>query len=370
MDQQVEEQQSIQEPKAPLQYKRIILAAVIAAVIIAIPIALTLAESVTPPAAIKNTVSSGLPDASPTPFPVFRELTVPYLREREYESALGELTLLSDNGSYTSYITSYDSDGYRVNGLLTRPSGEEPEGGWPAVVFVHGYIPPTLYETTSQYADYVDFIARNGFVVFKIDLRGHGSSEGEAGGGYYGADYIADTLNARAALQSSGFVDPDGIGLWGHSMAGNVVMRSLAARPEIPAGVIWAGAVYTYEDMRKYGIDDNSYRPPQNNTQRQNKRRELFEKYGSPSAESVFWREVAPTNYLEDLQGAVAIHHAVDDPVVTIGYSRDLVGLLETAGVPHELYEYSSGGHNISGASFVTAMQRTVDFYKKHLSEE
>jgi|GEM_PF-5243986 len=29
--------------------------------------------------------------------------------------------------------------------------------------------------------------------------------------------------------------------------------------------------------------------------------------------------------------------------------------------------EYPSGGHNINGASFSVAMQRTVDFYKKHL---
>src|SRR5690606_8606887 len=105
-------------------------------------------------------------------------------------------------------------------------------------------------------------LARNGFVVFKIDLRGHAESEGEAGGGYYGSDYVVDTLNARAALASSDFVNPKKIGHWGHSMAGNVTSRALAAMPEIPAVTIWGGAVYTYSDMQKYGIDDNSYRPP------------------------------------------------------------------------------------------------------------
>ena len=144
-------------------------------------------------------------------------------------------------------------------------------------------------------------------------------------------------------------------------------MRSWAARPDIPAVVIWAGAVYTYEDREKYGIDDNSYRPPSNNTERQNRRRELFEKHGSPSAQSVFWRQVIPTNYTSDLKGALQIHHAVDDPVVNIGYSRDLMQILDSTSVPHELFEYQSGGHNISGASFVSAMQRTVDFYKERL---
>lgn len=157
--------------------------------------------------------------------------------------------------------------------------------------------------------------------------------------------------------------------MWGHSMAGNILMRSFAAKPEIPAIVIWAGAVYSYEDQRKYGINDNSYRPPTNVTRTQQRRRELFEKQGSPSATSDFWKQVAPTTYLGDLKGAIEIHHAVDDDVVNIGYSRDLNTLLDSTSVPHALYEYPSGGHNIQGASFATAMQRTVDFYTKYLVE-
>jgi uncharacterized protein len=308
----------------------------------------------------------GVPSQAPMPF---REMTVPHLREREYSSRLGTLEELSANDSYTSYLTNYDSDGFSINALLTRPAGEMPEGGWPAVVFIHGYIPPTLYQTVGpQYTDYVDYLARNGFVVLKIDLRGHGESEGEPGGGYYGADYVVDALNAYAALQQTEYVNPRAIGMWGHSMAGNILMRSLAAKTDIPAIVIWAGAVYTYEDQRKYGIDDNSYRPPMNDARRQQRRRELFEKHGSPSAASPFWKLVAPTNYLNDIRGAIQIHHAVDDTVVNIGYNRDLAALLDKTNIPHELYEYSSGGHNLTGASFNQAMQRTVEFYQKYLS--
>lgn len=299
----------------------------------------------------------------------FKEMTIPYLRERDYVSNLGERQKYSETGTYTSYLTSYDSDGYKVNGLLTIPKGEEPEGGWPAVVFVHGYIPPTLYKTTEKYESYVDYLARNGLVVFKIDLRGHDDSEGEAEGGYYSSSYVIDVLNARAALQSADFVDPNGVGLWGHSMAGNVTMRAFAARPEIPALVIWAGAVYSYEDQQKYGIDDNSYRPPTNNTQRQQRRQELRNEHGDFTPDSEFWKEVAPTNYLNDLKGAINIHHAVDDTVVNVGYSRDLMSLLDKTNVEHQLYEYQSGGHNISGGSFGTAMRRTTDFYLQKLSQ-
>ncbi len=299
----------------------------------------------------------------------FAEMTVPVLRDREFSSQLGELKKYSESATYTSYLTSYNSDGLRVNGLLTIPKGDEPTGGWPAVVFVHGYIPPTLYKTTGNYSDYVNYIARNGFVVFKIDLRGHDQSEGTPGGGYYSSDYVIDTLNARAALQKSDFVNVDAVGLWGHSMAGNVLMRAFAARPEIPAVVIWAGAVYTYADMQEYGIDDNSYRPPTtgNNSERLRKRQALRDQYGDFNSDSEFWKQVAPSNYLGDLKGALNIHHAVDDSVVSVEYSRNLMSLLSKTDVEHKLYEYSTGGHNISGGSFSTAMQRTVDFYKSKL---
>lgn len=307
---------------------------------------------------------------SPTPQP-FYEMTIPYLRGRTYKSSLAKLSYVDANNLYTSYITSYNSDGLKINGLLTKPLGEMPEGGWPAIVFVHGYIAPTLYETQgSSYSDYVDYLAKSGFVVFKIDLRGHGNSEGEAGGGYYGSDYVIDTLNAYAALQSTDFINPKRVGLWGHSMAGNILLRSFAARPEIPAVVIWAGAVYSYTDQQKYGINDNSYRPPESNTARLNRRRELFEKEGSPSASSDFWNQVAATNYLNDLKGAIQLHHAVNDDVVNVGYSRDLTSLLDRTSVVHELNEYIGGGHNISGGSFYQAMKSTIVFFKKYLGNK
>lgn len=298
----------------------------------------------------------------------FEDLTIPYLRARIYESALGERKLYSSAGNYDAYLTSYDSDGLRVNGLLTIPKGEQPAGGWPAVVFVHGYIAPSVYRTTEKYTDYVNYLARNGLVVFKIDLRGHGQSEGEPGGSYYASDYIVDTLNARAALASSGFVNPESIGLWGHSMAGNVTFRSFVAAQDIPALVVWGGAGYTYSDLQKYGIDDNSYRPPTTDTQRRRRREELRELYGDYGAENDFWKKVTPINYLDGVQGALQIHHAVDDTVVNVGYARDLMKVLDSTSIPHELFEYSSGGHNLTGSSFSSAMQRTVEFYKKNLA--
>lgn len=311
-------------------------------------------------------VVNQLMNATPTQYPL-QELTIPYLRSRSYISALSARTKISDSSSYTSYSTSYDSDGLTIYGLLTIPKSENQSKKWPAIVFVHGYIPPHQYKTQSNYGAYVDYLARNGFVVFKIDLRGHDQSEGEATGAYFSSDYVIDALNARAALQSSDFVDPRAVGLWGHSMAGNVLLRAFATQPDIPAVVIWAGAVYSYQDMLSYGIQDTSYVPAPSLTNRSQRRQKIREIYGDYSATSSFWQHMAPTNYLSDIKGAISIFHAIDDPVVSINYSRDLVKLLNTTSVVHELHEYTTGGHNITGDSFSDAMQKTVAFFQKHL---
>ncbi|MBI2617279.1 alpha/beta fold hydrolase [Candidatus Gottesmanbacteria bacterium] len=314
-------------------------------------------------------ISTFTPTSIPTPFP-FRDITIPYLRERSYQSSLGDLEKISESGNYTSYVTNYDSDGLKISGLLTKPLGEMPSQGWPAIIFVHGYIPPKTYQTTSQYSDYVDYLARNGFVIFKIDLRGHGNSEGEPSGAYYSSDYIVDVLNAYNALESSPFVNPKKIGLWGHSMAGNVVLRSMASKPTIPAVVIWAGAVYSYVDFREYGISDASYQPPQMSSERVRKRQQLLDTYGQPSEESFFWNQVAPTNYLSELKGAIQIHHAADDDVVDIAYSRNLISLLSKTSVPNEFHEYPQGGHNLTGSSFTLAMDNTIEFFRKYLDSK
>lgn len=304
-------------------------------------------------------------DSTPSPTLIpFVELTIPYLRTKTYQSTLDQLTLHEDKPLYKSFLTNYQSDNFKIKGLLTLPKGDAPPGGWPAVIFIHGYIPPDQYKTTQKYVDYVDYLARNNLAVFKIDLRGHGESEGEASGAYYSSDYIIDVLNAKKALQTTEQINSSAIGLWGHSMGGNIVLRSMAVDPSLKVGVIWAGAVYSYEDFTQFRISDGSYRPPAQVSTRQRQRDLLFAAHGTFDPLSSFWQQVPATNYFSDLAGSrLQLHHSVDDDVVSVEYSRNLSKLAKSSSFTVELYEYSSGGHNLNGSSFSTAMSRTVDFY-------
>jgi len=322
-----------------------------------------------------------LPTPTPTPAPAAgpataeaafalgNELTIAALRQREIEGSPITIEQTLDSGvNYARYIASYRSEGNKIYGLLTVPFGDPPAGGFKAIVFNHGYIPPTLYRTTERYVAYVDGLARSGFVVFKIDLRGFGESEGEPSGAYFSPDYTVDAIAALKSLQTLDYVDPQGIGMWGHSMAGNFVLRAMLIEPAIKAGVIWSGAVYSYDDMTLYSIDDPSY-DPTTAAQSSGRRigRQLRETYGAPNTTVPFWQAVSLTEHIDLLESPVQLNHAVDDDVVNVGYSVDLAAALEAANKVYEFYQYDGGGHNINSPYFEEAMQHTIAFFQEHL---
>ncbi len=315
--------------------------------------------------------STPTPETSPE-FNIGNDLTINALLERDIEgSHIVFEEKLVDGANYARHIVSYTSDGNKIYGLLTIPFGDVPEEGFKAIVFNHGYIPPNSYRTTERYLAYVDTLARHGFVVFKIDMRGHANSEGIPEGSYFSPGYTIDAISALKSLQLLSFVDPDGIGMWGHSMAGNLVLRAMLIEPDIKAGVIWAGAVYSYDDFAKYQIDDPSFDrssvDPATESPSRRRGRELRETYGDLTTETPYWQAVSLTEHIDLLNSPLQLHHAANDGVVNIGYSVDLAAVLDENEKFYEFYRYEGGGHNIDAPSFELAMQRTVAFFQEHL---
>src|SRR5215213_8335865 len=126
-------------------------------------------------------------------------LQIDSMRAREYPGSDIVIEAILDPGvNYSRYYVSYLSEGLKIYALMTVPTGEKPDTGWPVIIFNHGYIPPDVYRTTERYVAYMDQIARDGYIVFKSDYRGHDRSEGTGGGGYTRPNYVIDVLNAVA----------------------------------------------------------------------------------------------------------------------------------------------------------------------------
>ncbi|QQG43177.1 MAG: alpha/beta fold hydrolase [Candidatus Daviesbacteria bacterium] len=296
-------------------------------------------------------------------------LAIEEMRQKSYPgSDLKIEQTLDDGGNYHQYIASYQSEGLKIYGLLTVPLGEKPNDGWPAILFNHGYIPPAQYQTTEKYVDYVNAFASNSYIVFKSDYRGHGQSQGEPSGAYYSPAYTVDVLNALSSLKKFPDANPNKIGMWGHSLGGNITLRSLViSSADIKAAVIWNGVVGTYDDLMNNWRRRVTYSPPPNQLAlRSLHRNNLIKKYGSLADNPNFWHSIDPNYYIQDIAAPVQLHAGLSDEEVPWQFSEGLYNRLKEAKKEVKFYTYLEADHNLS-QPFSVAIQRSIDFFDQYL---
>lgn len=327
-------------------------------------------QTIAPPTETATQTSTPEPTATftlvPTATPVPHPMSILALRNQEYPGS--EITVVRElerGANYRRYYVYYLSEGLKIYALLTIPNGEKPEGGFPAIVFNHGYIPPDVYKTTERYIAYVDQLARAGYVVFRIDYRGHDQSEGEATGAYGSPGYQIDVMNALESLKQHPDVNPEKIGMWGHSMGGYLTLRAMVISSDIKAGVIWAGVVASYPDLLYNWRRTGAFTPSPSSTGR-GWRSSWIEQYGTPEENPAFWDSVSATSYLTDLSGPVELHHGTADEDVPVEFSIRLAELGRQNGQIVNLYTYDGDNHNIS-KYFTQAMNQTIAFFDIYL---
>lgn len=272
-----------------------------------------------------------------------------------------------EESRYEKSVVTYESDGYKIRALLGIPKGQMPGGRWPVIIFNHGYIPPAEHRTNEKYVAYFDRLVLAGYAVIKSDYRGHGESEGEAEGGYGSDAYSRDIRNLVATMRSDSRINPERVGMWGHSMGGHITLRNMVVDPNIKAGVIWAGVVASYPDLLNNWRRTNNGSPlPSPSYPGRRWRNILQEQYGTPEQNPEFWNSISATNYLDQISGPVQLHHGAADTSVPALFSRILEQKMKEVDKIVELYEYPGDDHNIS-QNFGTAMNRTIEFFKKYL---
>jgi fermentation-respiration switch protein FrsA (DUF1100 family) len=302
-----------------------------------------------------------------TPTPTLFPMDIRAMRQTPYPGSeiLIEETL-EPGANYSRYIASYQSDGLKIYGLLTIPYGETPESGWPAIVFNHGYIPPEIYRTTERYIAYVDSLASNGYIIFRIDYRGHDRSEGEARGAYGDPGYTADVLNAVAALKNFPDANPEAIGMWGHSMGGYLTLRAMVISSDVKVGVIWAGVVGSYPDMLTRWRRSGGPTPTPGFSSTRRWRSDWVARFGLPEENPDFWNGVSANSFIPEISGPVQLHHGSADTSVPLEFSEILYQQMLDAGKTAEFYVYEGDDHNISNL-FSLAMGRSIEFFDRYL---
>ena len=113
----------------------------------------------------------------------------------------------------------FPSGGVRCAADLCLPDGVDDRAPAPAVVMGHSVV--MVKEALGPHAEY---LVRAGFVVLAVDWRTVGSSEGEPNCQWLPQWQVDDLRAGVTYLRGRPEVDPERIGLWGHSTAAGVAI--------------------------------------------------------------------------------------------------------------------------------------------------
>ena len=145
---------------------------------------------------------------------------------------------------YSSREVTYENEAAEVTlaGTLTIPEGEGP---FPTALLITGSGTQDRDETIFDHKPFwvlADHLSRRGIAVLRVDDRGiGGSTTGPDPGAATSADFAGDVLAGVAFLRAQDEVDPERIGLIGHSEGGIIAPMVAAQSSDVAFIVLLAG---------------------------------------------------------------------------------------------------------------------------------
>ena len=283
-----------------------------------------------PPAVAPPIIKEAVPQISP--------YSQEALAKREYGQ--GELTVeypWHNEAEFTRYYITYDSDDLTIHGFVNIPKGKGP---FPVVIALHGYIPPSEYQTLDYSTRYADAIAQNGYIVLHPNMRNFPPSDSPGRTRDFQAGYVVDVMNLLAYVKKEAgqkgsifeAADLSRMGIWGHSLGGGVALRVTNLVPEIKATVLYGAVSQRYtNDAAGFSVYD-----------------------------------------LSATDAAFSVHHGTADPTVSVTWSEQLCKQLEEAGRDYECFFYEDAPHTFirQGNDDPLFIRRTVDFFNKWVKEK
>jgi dipeptidyl aminopeptidase/acylaminoacyl peptidase len=261
-----------------------------------------------------------------------------------------------DDRGYTQYAMRYDSDGLTITGLINIPPGFGP---FPVAICLHGYAAQWVYYPGYDSARFCDWLAEYNYITIMPDYRNYGNSD--QGPNPFRVGYAVDILNLIAQVGSLPSAAPEQIGLFGHSLGGEVAMWPMVISEEVDAIVLYASM--SGDVARNWQHRWAAY-PIQRDAMNA-----TAAIYGRPEDNPQGYARVSPANYLERVRMPVHIHHGKLDDTVPFWWSEELAGQLAEAGKEVVFYEYEGEGHGFTGANFPRLMERTLALFEAHVRQ-
>jgi dipeptidyl aminopeptidase/acylaminoacyl peptidase len=305
-------------------------------------------------------------------------ISIDALRDANREVTLSEVGEFEGGVGYSAMLYQYVSAGLKVHAMVARPDVDAPEGGFPVVIFNHGHHPePPKYGITAEgknhrpgdyYRSIPELFVARGYLVVVPDYRGHNNSEGFefTDGMLESAYYTEDVLNLIAGLHDIEGVNHEQLFMMGHSVGGEVTLRTLLATDKVKAASMWSSVggdiwdqSYYYSRYSEPAAPDSSETDKQVVTRLRGRIAELDGDFDYDSVE--------PHLHMEHLQTPVIIQHSVGDRSAAYKWSEKLAKELYVRGKRYEFWSVPGDKHLFSWEDMEKATDRDVAFFRSVL---
>jgi len=266
---------------------------------------------------------------------------------------------LNANHPYAKYLpdhlpTEYGSmkaaDGQTLYYSIIKPADFDPAKRYPVFLFTYGG--PHSQRVTRTWGNYFDqYMAQQGFVVFRLDNRGSGRRERQFTDTLYGnlgKHEVEDQVAGIDWLAKQSFVDPKRIGVFGWSYGGFMTLRLLAAASDkIAMGVSVA-------PVTDWALYDTHY----------------TERYvgGTPKSVPQAYEQSGVFAHLDGMKSKLLLIHGMADDNVLFTNTTRLIDDLVKRNVQFELMTYPGAKHGISGRTSQRHVFGMIEsFFKKQL---
>jgi len=266
----------------------------------------------------------------------------------------GAAAVVADLGLCVPELTSFGARAGVELHAAVYASDDTRAAGRRAPLIVSVYGGPHAQRVADQWELTVDlraqYLARQGFVVLKVDNRGsanRGLAFEAALAGDMGRVEVDDQVDGVRFLAGRPWVDGERVGVYGWSYGGYMTLMALLRAPDVfKVGV--AGASVT--DWRGY---DTHY----------------TERYmGLPASNEEGYRTSAVTPHVEALRGSLLLVHGMVDENVHFRHTAHLITALTAAEKPYDLVVFPEERHMPRDARGLEYQERRlVDYFRRHL---
>jgi dipeptidyl aminopeptidase/acylaminoacyl peptidase len=245
---------------------------------------------------------------------------------------------------------SYQSDGLKITGLLSKPAGNGP---FPLILINHGG-----YEPASTVGRLADLYAKLGYTAIASDYRAVGQSEGNH---ELAKGEVNDVLNAITYAGTLGYVDTNRVVMWGHSHGGCIALLAAARNSSLRALVTVGAPVELAECYRHWlkTVDQRPFLRPLTGLR--------LQVGGTPDQAPEAWKMRSPLYVADKIECPVLMVQGAQDEAVPPEQAERMVNAIQAAGNPQaRLLLDAEAGHVLDAKAYDRLGRTMINFLNEH----